>query len=252
MRSILPTAVLNALHEPANISGATHSQDDSAEASSSSAIDWNKADGQLGSMGLTFLILSLILLNGRSLPDDQFRALLHRLSLEKAAPLPDTLRPDSLRETQQSRGRDAAANTTSDSTAHPSTLKTFLDQLLKQGYLEKVQSNVPAGGRKARRTGEEEGQDNFEWKWGPRAEVEIGEVAVAEFVQSVYAHQDHEAGDEEEEEAGPSQSQHRRRSGATNGTQRRTGQTQSRHEKEKQSQLLRREIERAAGSQLIA
>lgn len=44
---------------------------DSGTASMGALLDWQKADGQLGSLGLTFLILSLILLNGRSLSDGQ-------------------------------------------------------------------------------------------------------------------------------------------------------------------------------------
>lgn len=33
------------------------------------ALDWRRAGSELGSMGLLYLVLSLILVNGRSLPD---------------------------------------------------------------------------------------------------------------------------------------------------------------------------------------
>ena len=242
---------------------------------SGSMVDWNKADGQLGSMGLTFLILSLILLNGRSLPDDQFRALLHRLGLQKTKQLPETLRPDSAMPHDQStqrRGRNSdAATAATDTTARPSSLQKFLDQLLKQQYLEVTSSVVTRGTtqqntqRRGRRSAEgaNGGDERMEWRWGPRAEVEIGEVAVADFVSAVYVDaagdQTQAAGDAEESNAGAaeaSQAPRRGRHGTTAGTSR-SGRSQTSRgtqlsQREKQTQALRREIERAAGSQLIA
>lgn len=35
-------------------------------------LDWKKADGQLASMGLLYVVLSLILLSGRSVADGEF------------------------------------------------------------------------------------------------------------------------------------------------------------------------------------
>lgn len=241
---------------------------------SGSMLDWNKADGQLGSMGLTFLILSLILLNGRSLPDDQFRALLHRLGLQKTKQLPETLRPDSampLEQSTQRRGRNSdAATAATDTTARPSSLQKFLDQLLKQQYLEVTSSVVTRGTtqqntqRRGRRSAEgaNGGDERMEWRWGPRAEVEIGEVAVADFVSAVYVDaagdQTQAAGDGDESNAAePSQAPRRGRHGTTAGGTSRSGRSQTSRatqlsQREKQTQALRREIERAAGSQLIA
>lgn len=77
LRSILPSVMITALAEPnAQIAAAFEHEDRDDEhqhrASPSSEpsgmiMDWNRADGQLGSMGLTFLILGFILLNGRGL-----------------------------------------------------------------------------------------------------------------------------------------------------------------------------------------
>ncbi|PWN30402.1 MAGE-domain-containing protein [Jaminaea rosea] len=245
-------------------------------------LDWNKADGQLGSMGLTFLILSLILLNGRSLPDDQFRALLHRLGLQNTKQLPETLRPDSAmplaadgtQATQRnaSRNSDAAGGAATDTVARPSSLQSFLNQLLKHQYLEKVSTGMTNArgttqqqtqrARGARKSADGQGDDRMEWRWGPRAEVEIGEVAVADFVSAVYvdaapgqAVAEEEVGDGIEASQAPISSRRAgRASTGRSGRSQTTGTaaaTQAQTQRDKQTQALRREIERAAGSQLI-
>lgn len=245
-------------------------------------LDWNKADGQLGSMGLTFLLLSLILLNGRSLPDDQFRALLHRLGLQNTKQLPETLRPDSTmplaadgtQATQRNapRNSDATGGAATDTVARPSSLQSFLNQLLKHQYLEKVSTGMTNArgttqqqtqrGRGARKSADGQGDDRMEWRWGPRAEVEIGEVAVADFVSAVYVDAaPGQAVAEEEEEDAIEASQapiSGRRAGRAStvrsGRSQTTGTaaaTQAQTQRDKQTQALRREIERAAGSQLI-
>lgn len=161
--------------------------------------------------------------------------------------------------------------------------------MLRQGYLETVKTNVATGavsrrGGVGRAGGSNRGEggavETIEWKWGPRAEVEIGEEAVATFVRDVYidADPDNEPADTaaraESEEADASQTQvdSSRFVGRTSGRQSRSGPRAStqandsssgargragagdqaeRDRREKQSQMLRREIERAAGSQLI-
>ncbi|PWN20778.1 MAGE-domain-containing protein [Microstroma glucosiphilum] len=313
VRSILPPIVIKAMAEPnAAVAAASFtSADDSSgsgAASTGALLDWQKADGQLGSLGLTFLILSLILLNGRSLSDDQFRALLHRLGLENAAQLPDSLRPDSLAipppelDASQSHSSYRRASTRrggtvlpTDTVAHPSTLQSLLSQMLRQGYLETVKTNIATGavsrrGGVGRAAGNNRGEgggavETIEWKWGPRAEVEIGEEAVATFVRDVYidADPDNEAaagtarGGSEEADSSQTQVDSSRFVGRSSGRQSRSGPRASiqannsssgargrasaagaqgdkaeRERREKQSQMLRREIERAAGSQLIS
>jgi hypothetical protein len=168
--------------------------------------------------------------------------------------------------------------------------------MLRQGYLETVKTNVATGavsrrGGGGRSAGTSRGEggivETTEWKWGPRAEVEIGEEAVANFVRDVYidADPDNEAararagsGEEGEADGDVSQTQadSSRFVGRSSGRQSRSGPRASlqasgargrtsaaagagatqgdkaeRERREKQSQMLRREIERAAGSQLI-
>lgn len=185
-----------------------------------------------------------------------------------------------------------------DTIAHPSTLQSLLSQMLRQGYLETVKTNVATGavsrrGGVGRSAGNSRGEggivETIEWKWGPRAEVEIGEEAVANFVRDVYidADPDNEAargragsGEEGEGEGegdvSQTQADSSRFVGRSSGRQSRSGPRASlqasgargrtsaaagagatqgdkaeRERREKQSQMLRREIERAAGSQLI-
>ncbi|WFD22474.1 hypothetical protein MEQU1_001146 [Malassezia equina] len=55
-----------------------------------------------------------------------------------------------------------------------STLETFFTQMQRQGYLEKVR--VLSDGS----------SPSHEWRWGARAEVEIGEKAIASFIVDLY------------------------------------------------------------------
>jgi len=55
------------------------------------------------------------------------------------------------------------------------TLDTFFAQLQRQGYLEKVRVFSDAS------------SPSHEWRWGARAEVEIGEKAIADFVVDLYS-----------------------------------------------------------------
>lgn len=70
LRSILPQTVIEAMTQADELqSYAPASQGPSTE--KGPMLDWRTADGQLGSMGLTYLILSFILLNGRVLADGE-------------------------------------------------------------------------------------------------------------------------------------------------------------------------------------
>lgn len=78
----------------------------------------------------------------------------------------------------------------------PSTAmqKLNVDALLgtfqKQGYLEK-QPNGLGAAQKNRATQQEDlgegGDPTMEWRWGPRADVEMGEVNIARFIENFYA-----------------------------------------------------------------
>ncbi|CAO1617799.1 unnamed protein product [Parajaminaea phylloscopi] len=272
LRSILPQPVIEAMtqsHAASFGSNASQSRADASEYQGNGPmLDWTKADGQLGSMGLTYLILSFILLNGRSLPDVQFRAYMNRLSLGSASQLPSSMRPDSWdasksRATVRSRGNQDSGHI--DTVARPSTLAKFVDQLQKQQYLEAVRTNVLTGAtqRRGRASNANDGErSEVEWRWGPRAEAEIGEVAVANFVSAIYVDGESEGGDEvnnNDGEASVDLSQPQRRSQSARGIRSRTSTQNQRgatagtfqSQREKQTQALRKDIERAAGSQLM-
>ncbi|TFK98389.1 MAGE family-domain-containing protein [Pterulicium gracile] len=129
-----------------------------------SIIAWSKGD-QLGSVGILYTILSLILVNGRSMPNDDLRAALKRLSLDPSDPV--YLTPQS----------------TTPQITTDLLLKSFRDH----GYIDKIDiSSDPRGGKgKRSRTaasGDGEADAAAEWRWGMRAEVEVGERKVARFL----------------------------------------------------------------------
>lgn len=176
-------------------------------------------------------------------------------------------------------------NSLPDTSSHPTKLKTYLALLVRQGYLEQGELNAPtvlgsggggdkpAGGRRRRSARAADGNDengakaddNVEWKWGPRAEAEIGEKAVAEFITDVYVMggPDEEDGGEGQEaltaEPTPAPSQRRGARSSSSSTQQQRApftQTQNlsatqRQRRAQASQSLRKDIERAAGSQLV-
>lgn len=127
------------------------------------------------------------------------------------------------------------------------TMHGYLDSLCKQRYLEcsrtgvgpqgamsmeagsLIGKRVQARGRKSRNEDGEATGEEYEWRWGARAESEITEKAVGDFVAEIYLHSD-DQGDEGEEE--------------DNGEE-----VVSR---EKKQERLLQQIEHAAGSQLIS
>ncbi|PWN42682.1 MAGE-domain-containing protein [Ceraceosorus guamensis] len=258
LRSILPPTLLNALQTPdAGLAAATASTDAVQHGDPTGvAIDWKRAEGQQAPMGLLYLILSLILLGGRALSDGDFRAQLHRLSLEPSTILPNALCPE--------HAEQSASSRCSQRTSDRPTLSVFLDQLVRQGYLERVKSAAaPPGtaagtgtsskGRRAIASKRKDGEgrpgevDNFEWRWGARAEVEVGEPNIAAFVKEVYLTSE-DADDSEDAEPSAATRGSGRRSGA-NAAESRT--TQRSNRDTQKEALLLRDIERAAGSQLV-
>ncbi|SCV69945.1 BQ2448_1339 [Microbotryum intermedium] len=133
--------------------------------------------------GILGVILALILVNGKVLGDDQLITYLRRLSL-----YPSTIIP------------------LSPCSSHPGHLNLdhFIQLMCKQGYLERSASgaapagaaaaaartgHVPATQRTTRGKGAdliEGGDAAIEYRWGARAEVEIGEVGVAQFIQTIF------------------------------------------------------------------
>lgn len=143
--------------------------------------------------------------------------------------------------------------------ARPSSLGNFIIQLVKHQYLEKATTNKMTGATQSRALASNANSlgdgVEIEWRWGPRAEAEIGEVAVANFVSAVYVDGEDEGREEQDEDLSlpaHSRSQSGRSGRNQYGTQGRRTATQgsTQTQRAKQTQALRKEIERAAGSQL--
>ncbi|PCH34545.1 MAGE-domain-containing protein [Wolfiporia cocos MD-104 SS10] len=130
-------------------------------------LGWSQAD-EVGSVGLLYTILALILVDGRTMRDSDLRTHLKHLSVGPSSPLPLTSRTTS---------------------AQSLTLDSYLASLVRQGYLEKAHGGSSASNKRGRgrpaahsqATGED-GANAVEWRWGLRAASEVGEQSVAQFV----------------------------------------------------------------------
>lgn len=77
------------------------------------------------------------------------------------------------------------------SASGPLTLTSYLTLLTKQSYLERSKSATAASTaptqtqRKKGETGGEGGDSSIEWKWGPRADLEFGELGIARFMRDL-------------------------------------------------------------------
>ncbi|KAL4402420.1 DNA repair protein [Malassezia pachydermatis] len=156
LRSTLPSNVIQAL----TMSSST----------ASSMVDWRQTEDETGSMGLLFVILSLILLSGRQVGEGKLRAYLAQLSLFIDRPLPTAIQTHGARTVDDLADARRGHN-------EQSNLESFLQQMQRYGYLEKVRVAASA---------ETPSAPSFEWRWGARAELEIGEAGVAAFVTDLY------------------------------------------------------------------
>ncbi|KAF8882956.1 MAGE family-domain-containing protein [Infundibulicybe gibba] len=177
-----------------------------------SIISWSTAD-QLGTLGILYVLLSLILVNGRVMSDMELRSILKRLHLNSTSTVP----------------------LSSQSTHQHLTTEQLLANLIRQGYLDRVQIGEAAkgkgkGAKRGRATqADEEAGTTYEWRWGNRAQSEIGEKAIAKFIAEFMVGREDEDEDEEGDNRGP---------------QRRRADAETRLEKMTQG------IGRAAGGQL--
>ncbi|KAI0696984.1 MAGE-domain-containing protein [Cerioporus squamosus] len=160
--------------------------------STGSIFAWQNAD-QLPSIGILYVILALILVEGRVISDSDLRAILKRLQLPPSAPIP----------------------LSSQATNQSVTIDAYLAQLMRQGYIEKLHvgsTGKGAGAKRARATQATQADDAhlqaFEWRWGPRALGEIGEPGIARFVAEFMAGQPGQEDDEDEDAVGASQDEH--------------------------------------------
>ncbi|KAF8814581.1 MAGE-domain-containing protein [Phlegmacium glaucopus] len=137
-----------------------------------SLISWTKGD-QLGAIGVLYVILALVLVNGRVMTDMDLRRHLKALHL----PSNPNVRP---------------IRYTASSTTRSQNIDGYLSQLLKQGYLDRQQvggdtgaktGKKPGGGSKRLRTQAEDLEGRtYEWRWGVRAFSEVGEENIGKFI----------------------------------------------------------------------
>ncbi|KAF5375853.1 hypothetical protein D9615_008195 [Tricholomella constricta] len=171
-----------------------------------SLISWSSAD-QLGGIGILYTILALILVSGRVMSDMELRAQLQQLGLPPAGHV----------------------NFSAQSTHKTQSVETYLSTLIRHGYIDRTQvgdTKKGKGAKRARMTqADEENGATYEWKWGSRAQSEVGEKAIAKFIAEFMVG---DAGDDDEDEGGRD-----RREGAGSKLER-----------------MARGIERAAGGQL--
>jgi hypothetical protein len=168
-----------------------------------SIISWSKAD-QLGSLGIQYVILALIMVNGRVISDSKPPiALPIHVSDRKHPPTVD------FRAHLKQLGLPLTRTLTfnAQSTHKNMSVEQYLSMLIRQGYLDRQQTGE-AGKKtgKAKRgriaaNADDDSGTTYEWRWGPRAQSEVGEKGIAQFVAEFMVG---DAGDDEEddEEAG--------------------------------------------------
>ncbi|KAF8151613.1 MAGE family-domain-containing protein [Crassisporium funariophilum] len=184
-----------------------------------SIISWSRAD-QLGSVGIMYVILALVLVNGRVITDMDLRRHLKTLHLSSNP----NLRP---------------VRYTASSTTRAQNIDAYLSHLLKSSYLDRQQIGGDAAARKGKKAGAgskrlrtqaedlDEGR-TYEWRWGARAFCEVGEEYVAKFVAEFMVGSE---ADPEEEAGGP-------------------GRAEREREQEALMQKMYKGVEKAAGGKL--
>lgn len=139
----------------------------------------------------------------------------------------------------------------SQSTHRSVPIDTFLQHLIRKGYLDRVRlgdTKSTTGKRRGRISATqgngnaEENPQAYEWRWGNRAHGEVGEQAVAGFVGEFMVERTRMADVEEEEEEGAG--------GSAGGGRRRGKQKQKEGGLEKRLETTIKAIERAAGGNL--
>ncbi|KIK46864.1 hypothetical protein CY34DRAFT_800038, partial [Suillus luteus UH-Slu-Lm8-n1] len=159
--------------------------DDDMPRSYGCIISWSTTD-QLGALGVLHVILAFILVSGRSLTDLDLRAHLKRLGLTS----------------------NEAISMNTQSTHKSLPIDTYLGQLMKQGYIDRIKlgDTKAAGGKRGRapaatQTNPDETQA-FEWHWGHRSYSEIGEQAIATFVAEFMVERNRDDDGEDDDEDG--------------------------------------------------
>ncbi|KAI0064965.1 MAGE-domain-containing protein [Artomyces pyxidatus] len=186
-----------------------------------SMIAWNSSD-QLASVGVLYVILAVILVNGKVLSDMDLRTILRRLRLHPTTQL----------------------ELSALATHRTLTVDAYLSQLLRQGYLDRIRLGGANRGTQPGKRGRgvqsqaDDGDTTWEWRWGPRAASEVGEAGIARFVAEFMAERmgGDQASDSEDDEADPAQRLKARKKRA--------------EEAQKRLAALMKGIERGAGGEL--
>ncbi|KAF7416115.1 hypothetical protein PC9H_002375 [Pleurotus ostreatus] len=146
-----------------------------------SIIAWNTGD-DLGPTGILYVILALILINGRVLGDTELRAYLKRLKIPVS---------------------HGNVHFSAKSTHQSMTVDAYLSQLIRQGYIDRRKVGESKKGKGKSKRGRVAQDDDsgvtYEWCWGNRAQSEVGEKGIAQFIAKFMAGEDED--DEEDEDA---------------------------------------------------
>ncbi|VDB83147.1 unnamed protein product [Peniophora sp. CBMAI 1063] len=183
-----------------------------------SILAWNTGD-HLAALGVMHVVLALILVNGKVVSDGDLRNTLRRLRLREGdvVDFPAT----------------APHRTT--------PVDSFLSDLVRRQYLDRSRVGG-APGKRGRGAASQAQNDNegdaYEWRWGPRAFAEVGELGIARFVAELMA----------ERRAAPGVESSDDDEGDTRA--RRARKKQREDDSEKKLQAMMRGIERAAGGEL--
>ncbi|KAA1473317.1 MAGE-domain-containing protein [Dentipellis sp. KUC8613] len=166
------------------------SDDETGTRTYGSILAWNSSD-ELGAIGILYVVLAIILVNGKVLSEMDLRTTLRRLRLPP----------------------NSNVALSAHSTHRTMPLDTYLNHLVRQGYLDRTRigSSGRSSGKRSRPTqtqtqgGNDDGETTWEWRWGPRAGAEVGEVAIARFVAEFMAERGAAGaadGSDDEEEGG--------------------------------------------------
>jgi hypothetical protein len=173
--------------------------DDFGRRTYGSIISWSDAE-QLGSMGLLYVILALILVSGRVMSDRESLAIPSRRNL---IPL---LFPEDLRANLKRLRLPATGTVAFNARATHRTLPLdqYLSLLIRQGYIDRqrigeTKKGKGKGGKRGREAQDEEAGMTYEWRWGNRAQSEVGEAGIAQFVAEFMVGEGEDDGDDEEE-----------------------------------------------------
>lgn len=243
--SVLPDKLISRITQPnvtlANVPDFTVGGSRGNESGTDGVLlDWKRSSADLGKTGLTMLILALVLVNNRVMLEDQLRSYLRRMGLRGV--LPESLQTYPELASESLAGRDSDGI----------MLDDFLSNLVRQDYLERTRVQNAAvtsaasmdasmarrrtqarGNVKRTRNGDSDIVEDFEFRWGSRAEVEIGETAAASFIADICLQANHAGIEDEAEEE----------------VQSNDGNLDVR-QKKRREQILR-EVQRAAGSALV-